>query len=386
MGILYAGGAVLALFFAVLIASRKNKISADRFLIGFFLIIMLYLLFAYSSTIEFYKSYPLIMPIIVLVPLLYGPVLYFYVYKLNAIHNKKNKYAYHLIPVLLYYLIMFPLFLKENRADLIGFFNARFIDLPLYINLGVIIQYLSAPTYFVFILIMLQKHKRNIKDSFSNDEDINLNWLNYLVIGAIFLWLSETVMIIYWNYFGQQAHYVFSHIIRSFYVVFIFLMGFYGLRQGNIFTEADYSIKNTKNDTSFDCMETKNLQIKKINSQFENCWESYKKKLTEYITEKKPYLNSNLKLLDIAIELDIPPHILSSLINEKFNKNYFDLINSYRVEDAKEMLINPKFDNFTILSIAYDCGFNSKSSFNRIFKNKTGLTPSMYQKKMLANN
>jgi AraC-like DNA-binding protein len=326
------------------------------------------------------------MPLIVLVPLLYGPVLYFYVYELKAKNTNKRKYAYHLIPVALYYIIMFPIFLKENRGDLIGFFNERFIDLPLYINLGVIIQYLSAPTYFVFILIMLKKHKQNIKDSFSNDENINLNWLSYLVIGAIFLWLLETIMIVYWNYFTQIVPFTFSHFIKSSYVVFIFLMGFYGLRQGNIFTEADYPLKNLSNEKPTVEEDSKELQIRKRNSEFEQNRKQYKKRLLEFLIEKKPYLESNLKLLDIAIELDIAPHILSNVINEDLGKNYFDLINSCRVDEAKKMLVNPKFDNYTILSIAFDCGFNSKSSFNRIFKNQTGFTPSMYQKKMHLEN
>lgn len=378
MGTFYILGAVQSLFFALLLVFRKETKKADRYLMFFFLIMTLFLLFAYSNTIQLFLTHPEIMPIIVLVPLLYGPVLYFYVSELNAEHHKKKKLWYHFIPIAAYYLIMSPLFLKENHDDLIGFFNEKFIDLPLYINLGVAIQYLSAPTYFIFILIKLSKHKKSIKNAYSNDEYVNLNWLNYMVIGAIVLWLLETAMIVYWNYFAQSVPVFVPHMIKSSYVVFIFLMGFYGLRQGNIFTKHDDALTNYKEDS--ECLKLETQQLKKRNLQFEKCWEENKEKLLVYISEKKPYLNSNLKLLDIAIDLDIPPHVLSNLINEKLNQNYFDFINTYRVDDAKAMLINPTFNNYTILSIAFECGFNSKSSFNRIFKNQTGFTPSIYQK------
>ncbi len=381
MGIIYIVGAVQALFFSVLIGFKKNRNKADSFLTVFFLIMMLSFLFAYSNLFEFYKSFPLIMPVIVLVPLLYGPVLYFYVYELKSVENKKRRYRYHLIPIFLFFLFMSPLFL--NKAAMLKSFTDSFIDLPLYVNLGGSILYLSAPTYFVFILIMLRKHKKDIKDSFSYNENINLNWMNYLVIGAILLWIPEIGRIIYINYFSDSFLINYTHIVKSSHVVFIFLVGFYGLRQGNIFTEAEYQVKNSGDEKSSECMKVETLQSKKKKLQIDNNCEIYKKKLLDYIRDEKPFLNSNLKLLDIAVNLDIPPHILSNVINEKLNKNFFNLINSYRVENAKEILSDPKSINYTILSVAFDCGFNSKSSFNRIFKDQTGLTPSVYQKKNL---
>ncbi|MFZ2286817.1 MAG: helix-turn-helix transcriptional regulator [Bacteroidales bacterium] len=93
----------------------------------------------------------------------------------------------------------------------------------------------------------------------------------------------------------------------------------------------------------------------------------------------RPYLNPELTLSQLAGELGISSHILSQVMNEKLGINFFDLINDYRVESFKEKIVDPKYVNFSLPGIALECGFNSKSAFNRIFKLKTGLTPSQYK-------
>ena len=94
---------------------------------------------------------------------------------------------------------------------------------------------------------------------------------------------------------------------------------------------------------------------------------------------EKPYLNGKLSLKQVATDLEISTNYLSQVINENMDMNFFDFVNGYRVEMVKEMIKDPSTKNFTLLAIAYDCGFNSKSSFNSIFKKHTGVTPSQFQ-------
>jgi AraC-like DNA-binding protein len=94
----------------------------------------------------------------------------------------------------------------------------------------------------------------------------------------------------------------------------------------------------------------------------------------------KPYLNPDLSLPQLAADLNISSHYLSQVINEQFNLNFFDFVNRYRVEVFKEKIEDHEFRNFSLLGIAFECGFNSKSAFNRIFKQTTGITPSQYKK------
>jgi AraC-like DNA-binding protein len=82
----------------------------------------------------------------------------------------------------------------------------------------------------------------------------------------------------------------------------------------------------------------------------------------------------------LAEETEIPAHYLSRIINEHHGQNFFDFINSFRIEEFKRRLADPHYKNFTLLAIAFDCGFNSKSAFNRFFKKVEGISPSEYKK------
>ncbi|MBL4709912.1 MAG: helix-turn-helix transcriptional regulator [Flavobacteriales bacterium] len=98
--------------------------------------------------------------------------------------------------------------------------------------------------------------------------------------------------------------------------------------------------------------------------------------------EEKPYLNGKLSLKEVAAHLDISVNHLSQMINEQLSKSFFDFVNEYRVKEVKKQLEELKYKEFTLLSIAHNSGFNSKSSFNSIFKKLTGFTPSEYISKI----
>jgi len=104
----------------------------------------------------------------------------------------------------------------------------------------------------------------------------------------------------------------------------------------------------------------------------------YIRMLKEYMENEKPYRNRELTIFDLSEQLQIPRHFLSEVINEHLNKNFYTLVNEYRIEEVKDRMGDPAYKHLTILAIAYDAGFNSKSSFNTIFKQKTGQTPSEF--------
>ena len=99
------------------------------------------------------------------------------------------------------------------------------------------------------------------------------------------------------------------------------------------------------------------------------------------MTEEKPYLNEDLTSKEVAQKLNISTNHLSQVINENLGKNFFDFVNGYRVDLAKQKLSDPANNIYTIISLAYDCGFSSKSSFNAIFKKFVGVTPSEFRNK-----
>jgi YesN/AraC family two-component response regulator len=105
-------------------------------------------------------------------------------------------------------------------------------------------------------------------------------------------------------------------------------------------------------------------------------------KLKDYISIDKPFLNPELTLPQLAEGINTNPRILSQIINEKFNQNFYDFINQMRIEESKRMLVNSS-NIKNILEILYETGFNSKATFNRAFKKATGLSPTEYKKRYL---
>jgi AraC-like DNA-binding protein len=108
--------------------------------------------------------------------------------------------------------------------------------------------------------------------------------------------------------------------------------------------------------------------------------QKYAAELVTIVQNQKIYLNSELKLVDLAEKVTIPPHHLSQVINEQLQKNFSDFINEFRVRELKERLLSDKYKHFTILAIGLECGFNSKAAINSIFKAYTGISPSAFRK------
>jgi AraC-like DNA-binding protein len=105
----------------------------------------------------------------------------------------------------------------------------------------------------------------------------------------------------------------------------------------------------------------------------------YLKKLQNFMQDEKPYLIPNININGLSEKADIPMRFLSQIINDSLNKNFFDFINSYRIEESKNYLSDPKFKKLNVLEILYEVGFNSKSTFNKVFKDYTGQTPTEYR-------
>lgn len=110
----------------------------------------------------------------------------------------------------------------------------------------------------------------------------------------------------------------------------------------------------------------------------------YERTLRQFMHQSRIYLEPELSLEELSDRSQIPRHHITQLLNEHMNRNFYTFINEYRIEVAIERLKDPSLD-INLLSLAYDCGFNSKSSFNNYFKKITGITPSVYRKNIQQN-
>jgi len=111
-------------------------------------------------------------------------------------------------------------------------------------------------------------------------------------------------------------------------------------------------------------------------------WKEVLVRLRVHMETRRPWLEPDLTLEELASQLALRPKVLSQAINEGLGQNFFEFINTYRIGEAKRLLTNPADKKITVLEVLYQVGFNSKSSFNTVFKKQTGMTPSEFKKKM----
>ena len=226
-----------------------------------------------------------------------------------------------------------------------------------------------AVVYIVFLLYFMSEYKKELKSSFSNLDRINLDWLRNLLGGIIFI----AVIVVVQNIleFINDEKSILESVLFVSLVIMIYLIGYLGLKQPEIFTQQ--VIENEPvNDKGEERYRKSGLS--------ETAAQNYMNKLLDFMEKEKPYLKGDLTLQELADRCGISSHHLSEVINTKLYQSYYDFVNKYRVDEFIRRLEQDTGRKYTILALAYDCGFNSKSSFNSIFKKFTDKTPSEYRK------
>ena len=361
-------GAFQAFLFSLLLLIKKEKNPADKFLAGFFFVICLYLLNIYLVKFSLWKAYPDILLVHTFISLAFGPLLYFYVTSLIGRRVSKKQVLYHTLPILGTFLVILPFILRDDSEKWL-YFTGKFINLPLNVSIGTFMQHLSAPIYFIWIINILNGHKEKLKNTHSSTDRISLGWMRKLLYGVITIWLIDCINVYALNFTDLDVHYSISWIIKLTFIAFIILIGYYGINQGSIFVTIQQQI--AKEDEA----PSASKKIVSADTVKENT-----DTLIRYMENEKAYLNSDIRIQDIATSLNLPVHLLSHTINSNLNQNFYDFVNTYRIDEAKSRLKNEQYQDLTIVAIAFDCGFNSKATFNRLFKQYTGLTPSQYKK------
>jgi len=286
-----------------------------------------------------------------------------------------------LTPIVFYFSVLF--FTNPNFKFKISDLKYGILPAVFFINL-LLLHSLAFNKIFAFIfigLILIQaffytglsyltirKHQRRIQMFSSNIEGINLNWLEYIILVIFFMNIGY---IIYNLFYDATSLNFFINII---FLTVIYFVGCYCLRQKEI-----YPIEVKQREKLIFINEDEEEEIKKKLISDEEL-SKIKNQLQELMESQKPYLDSELNLIKLAELLSVSTHHLSYVINNGFQKNFFQYVNEYRINHAKNLLKDDRNNHLSILGIAYESGFNSKTSFNITFKKLTNKTPSEFKK------
>ena len=360
---------------------------ADIVLFAGLLLAGIHLFLYYLHSIEALKEYPFLNVLAVYLPILEGASTYVYVQTMTSKKYSFNKTNYlHAVPYLILTTILFVMVFFNKDQSSVDVLKEMYLNTPRFIELTGLLNSFLGPIYIVLSWRLLQKHKKNILQDFSYTEEIDLKWLKYVVLlmGSIWIVVVATNILSHLTELitGQMA----SDLIYYSVTIVIFLEGYFGIKQQVIYTPNLHTKKK----------ETQQIQVNTIitgvkeNSRYEKSGlkkdesKKYLNDLLSFMEDEIPYINGKISLKEVASKLNVSTNHLSQVINENLNKNFFDFVNEYRVNLIKEKMKDPKHKQFTLLALAFDCGFNSKSSFNVIFKKHTGLTPTAYQKNIFS--
>ncbi|OGU76109.1 MAG: hypothetical protein A2V93_08820 [Ignavibacteria bacterium RBG_16_34_14] len=298
---------------------------------------------------------------------LFGPLLYLYTKSFTKKEFALDKKDYlHLIPFVIYNVVMlFSYHLLESSEKIYLLQNSmvlpRWASNVIYFSL-----HLQILIYIFFAVSLLNNYRKELKKVFSSIEKLNLSWLMIILFGFIFMWVIDFIHFILLRTVNLSAsiYNVMNFFSLSINFVFAFLIVYKGLKHPELFYELTEQAEKIKYEKS---SLTKEESIEYLN------------RLQNYMRSEKPYLEPDLTINDLASKIHVSTKTLSQVINENLNQNFFDFVNSYRINKAKEMLSD--LEKKTVLEVLYSVGFNSKSAFNSAFRRHTGLTPTEYKRR-----
>lgn len=377
MQILLLFGCFLSVFLFLLLLTKKTKVPSDKYLLALFFVYAITICGAYIELYNIENNFPLphLLNVSWLFLLLHGPMLWFYVQSLIKPHFQiKLLHLLHLLPFVVFVSIQWSDFLMLPATQKIYLVQHElFRQFPIF-KISVATIGVSSLTYNIWALLLLAKHLRNIKNEYSNIEAIDLQWLKVLVVASLVIFTVNVLIFNLNNILNFASYYQISStafVFASFYVLFL---GFLGIRQGRVFSEnnppyATQQLERYEQPTALPSSEplVDNVEYAKVVAQ-----------LTLIMEREQAYLDPELTLAKLSKMLKLKPELVSNVLNQCLQQNFFDYINKLRIEEFKLLCMKPENKHLSILGIAYDSGFNSKAAFYRAFKKFEGVSPTAF--------
>ena len=347
----------------IFLFQRKNYDVNGSLLRAIFLVLLSFLIVSYGV---FHKVGWLNFLAILFNGMIYllGPFIYLY---FKSLTKKTKRFPFrewkHFVVFTLYTVIVtvpliLNLFLKNNTFPYVHWLvgNTAFFEL---IEVGINLLYAILSLKYFYDM------KDGLKDLFSLLEFKNILWIESLIYGLVICALTQLTITIVQNQFGVIE--ILDLIQISIYVSFICYLGFYGLQQQRIRFEMNVGSFSSASNTKRKYLDTVQIQ-------------DLQYKIDKLFLEGKPFLDENLTLSKLASMVETTDKKLSYYLNAHLETNFYDFVNGFRISFFLDRIREEQHAHFSILGLAYESGFKSKSSFNRIFKKQTGLSPTDYIK------
>jgi AraC-like DNA-binding protein len=316
---------------------------------------------------DFFSRFPHFYASLDVFALLFYPLMYIYLrtYLYEDTRTwKKN--ILHLTPGLIYVLVYSPFFFQgtESKSEMIfeRTFPAWYLPLQLFFNLLIVGQGIF---YSILSLRKLHHFQYFRRVRLTRYQLGSLKWLKLFISLNIVLWLSGTSGFI----LDVLLINIMVDLFDVFYIgltILIIVLGIFTLRRPEFFAEEEDILKYLTNKSAQQDIKVENKKV------------SDKELILNYFEKDKPYLKTDLKMQDLVDSTGLSYKRISEIFNVEFQKSFFDIVNEYRMKTAMELLNSGFHKQHTLPHLAEQAGFNSKTTFNRIFKKYIGKTPTEY--------
>ncbi len=299
-----------------------------------------------------------------------GPLLYFYTKKLTDPNFKIDVSCLsHFLPATAEVLMQCFFIWESIQTDVVhysieGFLSFRIVELTA-----------AATSIFIYgkqSLSLIRTHETWLVENYSNPRDVTLSWLFKLITYLRVLWIFWFAFELSFFLFLQfQMHHILVYLILYTLLGVItysnYWIGIQAFSKSEILIEKKIVAPQAENASVYSRLSEKEIK-------------GYVESLSRLMETEKLYLHETLNLRLLANRLHMDPNLVSYILNTVLHKSFYDFVNEFRIEEVKRKIDDPDFSHIKIVEIAYESGFNSKATFNRVFKNATGKSPSEYRK------
>lgn len=357
-------GMVQAIFFAMVLIFGRRTSLPNRILWVWMLILAVNLGGVLLAVSGFYKSNPGLFGYDTTLVFLHGPLLYLYVItSISKSPQLKPIHLIHFVPYLFFtgYLI-YLLKVKNANADYEQIRNLMYQPGPVLFLLELSIHVLFV-LYIIPSFLRLKQFQKEIPKNYSFTEGINFSWLQTVLFAFLFMSVLIVLSILLSDVLSVFSLEFKGLLFYGGLALLPFYLFFHAIHRKIIYPSDEAPlVKKYQNSTLSDS------DVVAIQN-----------KLQDLMKSEKPFLDGQLSISKLAGMLEVHQKQLSQVINEKYETNFFHFINAYRVVEVESKISNPAYKNFSLLGIAFDSGFNTKSAFSKAFKRVHGITPSQYK-------
>ena len=371
-----AAGAVQGVFLcAALLAQRGNE-TANRLLAALMAAFTVYLASTVYYASGLFRWFPHFFGISYQMPWVFGPLVYLYTRAASdSAWRFQRRHLLHFAPVAVSIALAVPYYLMSGAEKLALYERMQLGVLPTRVAVIDPFKFVSGISYSAATLLYLRGHRDRVRNSYSNIERVNLTWLLRLAAAAAAIWVLATSLKL--GAVGQRVRD--GHVSLAIAVV-VYGIGYRGLRQTEIVAYETLEEGDRPTSAAATLPESSTRRQERSAALSPREAERLERDLLGLMTTEHPWKDPELTLGDLAARLESTPHKVSELLNARLGQTFYDFVNGYRVEEVQRRIASGENRTRTMLTLALDAGFASKSTFNQAFKSRTGQTPSAYKR------